>query len=90
MAYKKLIKFAEKNEEAKMLIKENMIFEAWIVYIRENEKDADDICNDIDEEISLKRCPLSDEEKESLQLEALDYLLMRRDEEEYAIGGGEF
>ena len=73
MAYKKLIKFAENNDEAKMYLDEGMIFEAWIVYIRENPKSTDDIVNDIDQEINMKRCPLNDEDKEALQYEAMYY-----------------
>ena len=85
MAYNKLRNFAKENSMAKLYLDEGMIFEAWIVYIRENPKDAEDIVNDIDQEIYCKRCPLSDGEKNSLQYEAMDLLRQRNFEDENLI-----
>ncbi len=83
MAYGKLEKYATENETVKTYLNEGMYFEAWITYIREAPKDAQQIADDIDQEVNLKKCSLTDDEKESLQCEAMEYLQNRK----YEMGG---
>ena len=78
MAYGKLKRFAEENETCGTFYEEGKIFEAWTIYIRECEKSAEEICDDIEQEVYKKSCPMSEDEKESLQVESLDYLRSRR------------
>ena len=78
MAYGKLLKFAEKNNWCKQQIEDGQIFEAWTTYIRENDKPADEIVEDIEQEIYLERCPLTNDEKDALAYEAYDYYEIRR------------
>lgn len=78
MAYGKLKKFCKENSWCRDYVKEGMLFEAWITYIRENDKDPVLIFQDIDQEINTKRCTLNENEKISLQREAMHYLALRR------------
>lgn len=78
MAYGKLERFAEENETCGTFFEEGNIFEAWTIYIRESPKCAEEIYNDIEQEVNKKSCPMSDDEKESLQVESIDYLNSRR------------
>ncbi|MBE6492967.1 MAG: hypothetical protein E7Z82_08540 [Methanobrevibacter sp.] len=78
MAYGKLKRFAEENETCNGFLEEGQVFEAWTIYIRECEKSADEICEDIDQEVTKKSCPMSEDEKESLQVESMEYLRSRR------------
>lgn len=78
MAYGKLERFAEENETCKGFFEEGKIFEAWTIYIRECEKSAEEIYEDIEQEINKKSCLMSEDEKESLQVESIDYLCSRR------------
>ena len=78
MAYGKLERFAEENETCGTFFEEGEIFEAWTIYIRESPKCAEEIYNDIEQEVNKKSCPMSDDEKESLQVESIDYLNSRR------------
>lgn len=81
MAYNKLEKFAKNNKTAQVFIQTGDYFGAWVTYIREADKSAQTIVDDIDQECNLKSSPLTDEEKCSLQIEAMDYLQMRKWEE---------
>ena len=78
MAYGKLKRFAEENETCSGFLEEGQLFEAWTIYIRECEKSAEEICEDIDQEVTKKSCPMSEDEKESLQVESMEYLRSRR------------
>lgn len=78
MAYGKLERFAEENETCRSFFEEGKIFEAWTIYIRECEKSAEEIYDDIEQEVNKKSCLMSEDEKESLQVESLDYLRSRR------------
>ena len=78
MAYGKLKRFAEENETCRTFYEEGKIFEAWTIYIRECEKSAEEIYDDIEQEVNKKSCPMSEDEKESLQVESVDYLRSRR------------
>lgn len=78
MAYGKLERFAEENETCRTFYEEGKIFEAWTIYIRECEKSAEEIYDDIEQEVNKKSCLMSEDEKESLQVESLDYLRSRR------------
>jgi len=78
MAYGKLKRFAEENETCNGFLEEGQVFEAWTIYIRECEKSADEICEDIEQEVTKKSCPMSEDEKESLQVESMEYLRSRR------------
>ena len=78
MAYGKLKRFAEENETCNGFLEEGQVFEAWTIYIRECEKSAEEICEDIDQEVTKKSCPMSEDEKESLQVESMEYLRSRR------------
>lgn len=78
MAYGKLERFAEENETCGTFFEEGKIFEAWTIYIRESPKCAEEIYNDIEQEVNKKSCLMSDDEKESLQVESIDYLNSRR------------
>ena len=78
MAYGKLERFAEENETCGTFYEEGKIFEAWTIYIRECEKSAEEIYDDIEQEVYKKSCPMTDDEKESLQVESVDYLRSRR------------
>lgn len=78
MAYGKLERFAEENETCRTFFEEGKIFEAWTIYIRECEKSAEEICDDIEQEVNKKSCLMSEDEKESLQIESIDYLRSRR------------
>ena len=84
MAYGKLERFAKENEEVEMYLDQGLVFEAWIVYIREAPKEMETIVNDIDQEINTKKCPLSEGEKDSLQCEAME-LLMYADDDAVAV-----
>ena len=72
MAYGKLERFAEENETCGTFFEEGNIFEAWTIYIRESPKCAEEIYNDIEQEVKQFN------EKESLQVESIDYLNSRR------------
>ena len=78
MAYGKLERFAEENETCRSFFEEGKIFEAWTIYIRECEKSAEEIYEDIEQEVNKKSCLMSEDEKESLQVESIDYLRSRR------------
>lgn len=78
MAYGKLERFAEENETCRTFYEEGKIFEAWTIYIRECEKSAEEIYEDIEQEVNKKSCLMSEDEKESLQVESIDYLRSRR------------
>ena len=78
MAYGKLKRFAEENKTCGAFYEEGKIFEAWTIYIRECEKSAEEIYDDIEQEVNKKSCPMTDDEKESLQVESVDYLRSRR------------
>lgn len=78
MAYGKLKRFAEENESCRDFYEDGQIFEAWTIYIRECEKSADEICDDIEQEVNKKSCVMSEDEKESLQVESMEYLRSRR------------
>ena len=78
MAYGKLERFAEENETCRTFYEEGKIFEAWTIYIRECEKSAEEIYEDIEQEVNQKSGLLSEDEKESLQVESIDYLRSRR------------
>ena len=78
MAYGKLERFAEENETCRTFYEEGKIFEAWTIYIRECEKSAEEIYEDIEQEVNKKSCLMSEDEKESLQVESIDYLRSSR------------
>ena len=77
MAYGKLERFAEENENCGTFFEEGKIFEAWTIYIRECPKSAEEICEDIEQEVYKKSCPMTEDEKESLQIESIEYLRWR-------------
>ena len=77
MAYGKLERFAEENETCGTFFDEGKIFEAWTIYIRECPKSAEEICEDIEQEVYKKSCPMTEDEKESLQIESIEYLRWR-------------
>ena len=81
MAYNKIEKFAKTNKTAQEYLDENDYFGAWITYIREADKTAETIVDDIDQECNIKKSPLTDGEKCALQIEAMDYMRMRKWEE---------
>lgn len=81
MAYNKIEKFAKTNKTAQEYLNENDYFGAWITYIREADKSAQTIVDDIDQECYIKKSPLTDDEKCALQIEAMDYMRMRQYEE---------
>ena len=76
MAYRYLQRQSKENEDVKTYLDEGMIFEAFITLIREapTTDDIDEIEYQAEKEFEVKsRQLLTEEELESIQVEATDY-----------------
>lgn len=73
MAYGFLKRLAKENESIKDYLDEGMVFEAFIVVIRESDLPAQKVFDEIEKEGYLKYSRLTGEEYTSLMYEWLEY-----------------
>ena len=73
MAYNFEYKQAKKDQDVELYLNEGMHFEAWTTIIRHWTGDFDDLWEKLEKELMKKSSKLTQEEKDSLEIEFIDY-----------------